>query len=167
MACFQLCGTGVFGWRFLVPPNTWFRGCFWLAVPCFKIVNKVYDEDCTQDIFQMREDNFTRGNRKKTFKTHTRLNLRKYTFLQRVINNWNNLPEWVVNAKNVMYFEKKHDIFWINQEHFLFKTHIVTRSDRYTVKSVDGRTRQTWRTWNASPFGGVEGRRMLGQVRLG
>ena len=35
----------------------------------------------------------------KIFKLGMRLKIRKYVFANRVINNWNDLPKWVVSAE--------------------------------------------------------------------
>ncbi|KAG7170129.1 putative Endonuclease-reverse transcriptase-containing protein 9, partial [Homarus americanus] len=64
----------------------------------------------------MREDDTTRGNTKKIYKTRARLNLRRHSFPSRVVNNWNGLPEWVVNVETVEKFEAKLDKYWKNQE---------------------------------------------------
>lgn len=85
-------------------------------IETFKIVSAKYDQDCIEGIFKMREENVTRGNTRKIFKTRARLNLRKYSFSIRVVNNWNELPEWVVNADNIEKFEVYLDKFWKDQE---------------------------------------------------
>ncbi|KAG7173309.1 putative Endonuclease-reverse transcriptase-containing protein 10, partial [Homarus americanus] len=64
----------------------------------------------------MREADTTRGNTKKIYKTRARLNLRRYSFPSRVVNNWNGLPEWLVNVETVKKFEAKLDEYWKNQE---------------------------------------------------
>ena len=67
-------------------------------IEVYKIITHKYDPDCTREIFKMRGDTTTRM---KIFKTGSRLNTRKYTFSNRVVNHWNDLPEWVVNAESV------------------------------------------------------------------
>ena len=37
------------------------------------------------------------------------LNLRKFFFSQRVVDNWNNLPEYVISAKTVNQFKNNFD----------------------------------------------------------
>ncbi|KAG7175624.1 hypothetical protein Hamer_G030419, partial [Homarus americanus] len=64
----------------------------------------------------MREVDTTRGNTKKIYKTRERLNLRRHSFPSRVVNNWNGLPEWVVNVETVEKFEAKLDKYWKNQQ---------------------------------------------------
>ena len=71
-------------------------------IEAYKIITKKYDPDCTRGMFQMRENSTTRGNSLKIFKTGSKHNIRKYTFSNRVVNNWNSLPAWVVNAESVV-----------------------------------------------------------------
>lgn len=96
-------------------------------IETYKIITQKYDPDCTRGIFRMREDNTTRGNSKKIFKTGTRLNIRKYAFSNRVVNSWNDLPEWVVDAESVEKFESRLDKVWRGQEQkFNYKADITT-----------------------------------------
>jgi hypothetical protein len=39
---------------------------------------------------------------------------RKYYFTNRVVEDWNNLPETVITAKNVKIFENRLDKLWQN-----------------------------------------------------
>ena len=59
------------------------------------------------DHFFTQGTGLTRGHEKKLFKTHSRTEIHKHFFSQRVIDNWNKLPEDVVNAKSVNSFKKK------------------------------------------------------------
>lgn len=78
----------------------------------FKIVNNIYDNRVTQNIFQMEESSRTRGHTKKIFKKRCRLEIRKNFFSFRVIDNWNSLPQNIVDAKDVKQFEILLDNFW-------------------------------------------------------
>ena len=78
-------------------------------IEAYKIITHKYDPNCTREIFKMRGDTTTRGNSMKIFKTGSRLNTRKYTFSNRVVNHWNDLLEWVVNAESVVKFESNLD----------------------------------------------------------
>ena len=59
----------------------------------------------------------TRSNGYKLFKKFCRLNVRKYSFSQRVVNDWNTLPIEVVQVPDVESFKTKLDLFW-NQFRF-------------------------------------------------
>lgn len=80
----------------------------------FKIVNNVYDNRVTKNIFQMDVNSRTRGHTKKIFKKRCRLEIRKNFFSFRVIDNWNSLPQDIVDAKDVKHFEILLDKFWKN-----------------------------------------------------
>ncbi|XP_076036824.1 uncharacterized protein LOC143022484 [Oratosquilla oratoria] len=86
------------------------------VIETFKIITGVYDEGVSEGLFVRQTELVTRGHNKGIFVQRTRLNIRKYTFSNRVVNNWNKLPEDVVNAKSVVDFERKLDRVWKNQE---------------------------------------------------
>ncbi len=84
-------------------------------IETFKIITNIYDPDCTEGVFQLREIDTTRGHSKKIFKKN-KFSMMKYSFPNRVVNNWNDLPEWVVLAATVMQFESRLDRAWSEQE---------------------------------------------------
>ena len=45
-------------------------------------------------------------------KQRSRLDIRKFFFSQRVIDHWNNLPDYVVKAINVNSFKNKLNTYW-------------------------------------------------------
>lgn len=85
-------------------------------IETYKIISHKYDQECIEGLFQMREDYTTRGNTRKIFKTRARLDLRKFSFPNRVVNDWNELPDWVVSADSVASFEGRLDKFWSTQD---------------------------------------------------
>ena len=96
-------------------------------IEAFKIITGKYDRDCTEGLFQMRAENVTRGNGMKIFKSRARLDIRKYSFNHRVVNNWNDLPNWVVAADTVQCFESRLDRFWRNQDQrYIYRAQIQT-----------------------------------------
>ncbi len=60
-----------------------------------------------QDFFQMADSSSLRGHPLKLRKDRSRLDLRKFTFSQRVVNMRNDLPEEVVTASSVKMFKTK------------------------------------------------------------
>ena len=48
--------------------------------------------------FRIKNDSGTNGHSLALVKCHSRLDIRKYTFYQRVVNDWNRLPEECINA---------------------------------------------------------------------
>ena len=82
----------------------------------------------------MRNNDVTRGNTKKIFKARSRLNTRKYTFLSRVVNNWNELPESVVKAETIPIFESRLDKVWKGQaQRYDYKADITTTRNQHLV----------------------------------
>ena len=53
-----------------------------------------------------------RGYCKKLVKCFARLDIRKFSFSHRVVNEWNSLPEWVVNSTSVHCFKVNIDKFF-------------------------------------------------------
>ena len=52
----------------------------------------------------------TRDNGRKLMKEHCRLNVRRYTYSQRIVNIWNSLPRNIVYAENTNRFEGLFDV---------------------------------------------------------
>ena len=72
------------------------------VIETFKILNGFEDIIDASELFTF-SDAITRGHMKKIYKKRLMkgLNLRKFFFLQRVVDNWNNLLEYVISAKTV------------------------------------------------------------------
>ena len=63
--------------------------------------------------FRIKNDSITRGHSLALVKSHSRLDIRKYTFSQRVVNDWNKLPEECINATSVNMFKNKIDQYYL------------------------------------------------------
>lgn len=85
-------------------------------IETYKILSGKYDEECSEDIIQLREESATRGHPKKIYKRRTRLNIRKYSFSNRIVDNWNELPDLVIESDTVEKFERNLDKVWLSQE---------------------------------------------------
>ena len=58
-------------------------------------------EDIDRNVFfKLKEGSRTRGHKAALVKEQCRLDMRKYSFSQRVINEWNKLPNDCVNASS-------------------------------------------------------------------
>ena len=85
-------------------------------IQVFKLVNNMYDYDST-NILTFRDNSITSGNeKKKLFKQRPRIDLRKYSFTNRVVDLWNSLPDNVSSAKTVFNFEVRLDRHWKDQD---------------------------------------------------
>ena len=73
--------------------------------------------DTDSKVFFERSTSVTRGRNLKLFKFASSSSLRKNYFSNRVINEWNNLPATIVNAKSDIEFEKLYDNFCGNEKY--------------------------------------------------
>ena len=77
-------------------------------IEVFKILKGVNKND-SGSWFQLVNNNRTRGHSLKIAKKRSRLDIRKNSFSQRVINDWNSLPEEVIEASSVNSFKNRYD----------------------------------------------------------
>ena len=77
----------------------------------FEIVNGYEDID-RNVFFKLKLGSRTRGHKAALVKEHCMLDMRKYSFSQRVINEWNKLSNDCVNANSVN-TKNKIDIYLI------------------------------------------------------
>ena len=76
-------------------------------IEVFKIMKGI-DGVRREDFFELQSSkSYTRGHSLKITKKFSRLDIRKYTFSQRVVNEWNNLTEDMVTSDTVNQFKAK------------------------------------------------------------
>jgi len=74
-----------------------------------------------------------RGNKYKLYQGPLHYNLRKFSFSNRVIKLWNDIPDPVVAAENLNCFKNALDKFWFHQEFkFDWKAGILRPGSRTT-----------------------------------
>ena len=78
-------------------------------IEVFNIIHNYYDSRASIK-FNFNPVSGTRGNKFKSQKEMCRYDIRKYSFCYRVVNVWNSLPDYVVEA--VLLIPSK--IGWIN-----------------------------------------------------
>ena len=82
------------------------------TIEVFKIMHGY--EGLNKDMFfRIKNDSITRGHSLALVKSHSRLDIRKYTFSQRVVNDWNKLPEECINATSVNMFKNNIDQYFL------------------------------------------------------
>ena len=79
-------------------------------IQTFRIMTGIDDLEAS-DFFTMNSRE-TRGHGKKIMKQPSRLNLRKFSFSHRVVDDWNSLPSKVVEARDVEQFKAELDEAW-------------------------------------------------------
>ena len=73
-------------------------------IEVFKIVNG-YKDVGRNMFFKLKEGSIIRGQKAALVKEQCRLDMRKYCFSQRVINEWNKLPNDCVNSSTMHMFK--------------------------------------------------------------
>lgn len=79
-------------------------------IEVFKMIKGLNKTDYRK-FFTLVRNNRTRGHRYKFIKNRSRLDIRKHFFSQRVVNEWNALPEIVVESESVNSFKNNYDKF--------------------------------------------------------
>ena len=79
-------------------------------IEVFKILNG-YENIDRNSFFSLKKDNRIRGHEVKLVKDQCRLNIRKHSFSQRTINEWNKLSMDCIIACNVNMFKNKVDTY--------------------------------------------------------
>ena len=74
----------------------------------FKILNE-YENIDRNIFFSLKKNSRTRGHEVTLVKNQCRLNIRKYSFSQRTINEWNKLSTDCVTASSVNMLKNKVD----------------------------------------------------------
>jgi hypothetical protein len=64
-------------------------------IELYKILTGKYDEDVS-NFLRTRDESTTRDHQYKLYKSHSRLDIRKYSFTQRTVEIWNNLTSKVL-----------------------------------------------------------------------
>ena len=102
----------------------------------FKLTHELYDEDVIQDFLDTQESN-ARGHPYKVYKKglHKGLNVRKYSFKVRVIDQWNNLPDEVVKSTSMNMFKNRLDKIWYGTDvYFDHNTNVLTATSARSTR---------------------------------
>jgi hypothetical protein len=84
-------------------------------IEVFKILHTIYDPVITP-MLQRNFDSRTRGNSLKLFVARSNIDLRKYSFTNRVVRAWNSLPDKVVNSVSLNSFKINIDKYFVEQD---------------------------------------------------
>ena len=97
-------------------------------IEMWKLTHGKYDEEVTHDFLDYHRSR-ARGHSYKVYKRgyDKGLNVRKYCFKNRVTDQWNCLPEWVVSAEDVNIFKSNLDKIWYGTDvYFNHETNVLT-----------------------------------------
>ena len=70
-----------------------------------------------QLFFKLSKQTHTRGQCQQIYTDRGRLELRKHVFSQRIINDWNALPELVITSKSLNIFKSCMDSVWHEEQY--------------------------------------------------
>ena len=76
-------------------------------IDVFKIANNMYDASSVVLPFDKSHTGITRGNCFKLSNQRFYHDIRKYSFIPRIINIWNSLPDFVVNVDSINIFKSR------------------------------------------------------------
>ena len=83
-------------------------------VEIYKILNNI-DKVQYEQILPLSQTT-TRGHSKKLYKKNCRTNVRKYSFSQRIVDEWNKIPKKVIDSKTINTFKSQLNNHWKNLE---------------------------------------------------
>ena len=84
-------------------------------IETYKIITGKYYA-CVAPTLPKGSTSITSGNDLRLQKSHVKYDLRKFGFVNRVVNTWNSLPNWAVSASTTNTFKSCLDKFWQNQD---------------------------------------------------
>ena len=99
-------------------------------VQVYKIINGT-DKLDTDALLTFSRQGTTRGHSLKLFKRRPRLNLRRNSFSNRIVDVWNTLPETVVGAPSLNAFKNRLNKHWRNHP-FKFAAACYMTNDQIT-----------------------------------
>jgi len=82
-------------------------------IETFKILHSHYDNN-SAPYLTASTVTFTRSHNYKLFKSHCNTNTRKFSFCNRIVDDWNALPLDTVNCNSINSFKNHLDKFWFN-----------------------------------------------------
>ena len=92
-------------------PSLEYRRCRGDMIESYKITHGMYDTSTTASLFTYNTSN-TRGHPYKLTKFSVNTKVFQVFFTNRIVNNWNDLPETVVKSGSVNSFKTALDKHW-------------------------------------------------------
>ena len=112
--------------RLKLPTLKYSRRLRGYMIEVFKI-NNIYSTVSVPVLPFAPTSSVTRGNFLKLLNQRFYHDIRKYSFIPRIINTLNSLPDFVVNVDSVNVFENRLNTFWSEQEILFDYTAEITR----------------------------------------
>ena len=83
-------------------------------IQVFKLIKGIDSNVDYREFFQLADYSRTRGHSFKIIKVRSRLEIRRNFFSQRVVNSWNELPQYIADADSINSFKNRLDSYWKN-----------------------------------------------------
>ena len=83
-------------------------------IEVYKIITNKH-ETTISPVSEFHTNTITRGNKYKLLNQSFHYDVPKYSFTPRIVNTWNNLPDYFVNVDSMEVFKKYLDKFWSSQ----------------------------------------------------
>lgn len=93
-------------------PTLYYRRKRGDMIETYKIMNGIYDSDVSPKLEKAPNIRGTRGHEMKLFKKGARTEARKNFFTHRIVEDWNELPQEVINAETTNAFKNRLDKAW-------------------------------------------------------
>lgn len=90
-------------------PSMYYRRDRGDMIECYK---EIYNMCKMNPILQLDTNTSRRGHSLKLMKHHTSITVRRHFFSERAMNNWNSLPDEVVQAPTLDTFKNRLDSHW-------------------------------------------------------
>ena len=84
-------------------------------IECYKLLHGLYDNEIINNFLRFLPNDrqyLFRGHRFNLPKEHFKKDMQKFSFRCRITNQWNNLPEKIVDATNINVFKNRLDDYW-------------------------------------------------------
>ena len=81
-------------------------------IETYKMTHDIYDNLTTNSLITQNDNSITRSNTNKLFKQRFNTRQFQHFFSNRIVNNWNSLPEEIVNSKTLNSFKNRLDKYW-------------------------------------------------------
>ena len=98
--------------KYLGLPSLQYRRLRADMIETYKILNNI-DKVQYEQILPLSQTT-TRGHSKKLYKKNCRTNVRKYSFSQRVVDEWNKIPKKVIDSQTINTFKSLLNNHWKN-----------------------------------------------------
>ncbi len=97
-------------------PSMYYRRDRGDMIECYKVTHNKYK---MEPILELDTNTSRRGHSLKLVKHHTSKTVRSHFFSERAVNNWNSLPDEVVQAPTLDTFKNRLDLHWKDHQYTL------------------------------------------------